>query len=84
MNALVQLMSGETNYEALDDEALFALGAACAVSRETLYRVTTLLNDRGYTFAQIGDKWHVHEATASRWARPPVEDRRRRRGGGSE
>ena len=79
MNALVRLMNGETDYDALDDEALFVLGAACAVSRETLYRVTTLLNDRGHTFAQIAERWDVHEATASRWARPPVEDRRRRR-----
>jgi hypothetical protein len=80
LDALVKLMRREVDYDALDDEALFALAGACATARETLYQVTTRLNDRGLTFAQIGEHLGVHEATASRWAKPPAEDRRRRRG----
>lgn len=80
LDALVKLMRGEVDYDALDDEALFALAGACATARETLYQVTTRLNDRGYRFAQIGERLDVHEVTASRWAKPPTEDRRRRRG----
>jgi len=79
-NALVRLMNGELDYDGLDDDALLALAAASAISRETLYQVTTRLNARGYTFQQIADRIGVHEATASRWAKPPSEDRRRRRG----
>lgn len=76
---LVKLARGEIDYDALDDDALFVLGALCAASRDTLYQVTTRLNDRGHTFEQIGERLDVHEATASRWAKPPAEDRRRRR-----
>ena len=80
LDALVKLMRGEVDFDDLDDEALYALGAVCANSRETLYQVTTRLNDRGRTFAQIAERLGVHEVTASRWAKPPAEDRRRRRG----
>jgi hypothetical protein len=80
LDALVRLMRGEVDYDSLDDDALYALGAACAAARETLYQVVTRLNDRGATFATIGERLDVHEATASRWAKPPAEDRRRRRG----
>jgi hypothetical protein len=80
-NALVRLTSGQVDYDALDDEALFALGAAAAIARETLYQVTRRLNDRGHTFIEIGQRLGVAEATASRWAKPPSEDRRRRRPG---
>lgn len=77
---LVRLTEGEIDYDALDDEALYVLAGLCARARETLYQVTTRLNDRGATFEQIGERLDVHEATASRWAKPPAEDRRRRRG----
>lgn len=80
LDALVKLMRGELDYDALDDDALYALGAACATARQTLFHVTTRLNDRGKTFAEIAERLDVHEATASRWAKPPAEDRRRRRG----
>lgn len=77
-NALVRLMNGEVDYAELDDEALFVLGATVLANRETLYRLATTLNDRGHTFATIAARWGVHEATASRLAKPPAEDRRRR------
>jgi len=82
LDALVRLMSGNVDYDTLDDEALYALGKACAAARATLFEVTTRLNDRGASFALIGERLGVHEATASRWAKPPAEDRRRRRRGG--
>lgn len=80
-NALVRLMNGEQTYDEMDDEALLAVAAISAMGREALYEVTTRLSARGWTFAQIAEKLGVHEATASRWAKPPAEDRRRRKSG---
>lgn len=71
-------MNGELKYDDLDDEALLVLAQAAAANRETLYEVTTRLNARGWTFAQIGERTGRSEATASRWAKPPAEDRRLR------
>lgn len=81
MNALVRLMKGEIDLKALDKEALYALAAALkpGEARDTLHQTLIELNDRGDTFAQIGERLDVHEATAARWAKPPSEDRRRRR-----
>jgi hypothetical protein len=79
-NALARLISGQVDYDAMNDESLFALAAAAAYGRETLYQVTRRLNDRGHTFSEIGQRLGVAEATASRWAKPPAADRRRRRG----
>lgn len=85
MNALVQLMTGQANYEQLDEDALLAILAMCADGRTARYRAATRLNDSGKTFAQIVDllkqKYDVtvHEATVARWAKRPDVDRRRRR-----
>lgn len=72
-------MKGEIDFDELDNEALYTLGAACAVYRETLFNVTTRLNDRGETFEKMAEKWKVDRATPARWAKPPAQDRRRRR-----
>lgn len=81
MHALVRVMNGEINVDKLSDDELYALAKATRpdVARSTLHRVLIELNNRHRTFAQIGERLGVHEATASRWARPPAEDRRRRR-----
>lgn len=50
-------------------------------SKVYLAEVLTELNRRGDTFAELGKQLGIHEATAARWAKPPTEDRRRRRRG---
>lgn len=70
MNALVRLMRGEIDYDALDNDALFAIAAAAKGGRKTLHEVTVKLNQRGFTFAQIGERLGAVESTASRWAKP--------------
>jgi hypothetical protein len=80
-SALRSSDNGEQTYDEMDDEALLAVAAISATGREALYEVTTRLSARGWTFAQIAAKLGVHEATASRWAKPPAEDRRRRKSG---
>lgn len=86
VSALVRLTKGEINLNELDRDQLYALADALrpGVARHTLHRALTELNDKGDTFAQIGARLDVHEATAARWAKPPGEDRRRRRGAISE
>lgn len=71
INALVRLMRNEVDLNGLDDDALLALGAAAHSGPATLARVVRQLNARGWTFAAIGDKLGVHEATVSRWAKRP-------------
>lgn len=82
LNALVRVMNGELDIETLTDEELLSLAAATRpdVARSTLHRALVELNNRGKRFAQIADDLGVHEATAARWAKPPSQDRRRRRG----
>jgi hypothetical protein len=81
MHALVRVMSGDIRIEELGEDELYALAEATRpdVARSTLHRALVELNNRDQTFAKIGERLGVHEATASRWARPPAEDRRRRR-----
>lgn len=83
MNALVRLMTGEIDVRSLPKEDLYALANALVPDkpRSLLYQTLAALNDKGETFAQIADRLGVHEATAARWAKPPAEDRRRRRAG---
>lgn len=50
-------------------------------SKVYLAEVLTELNNRDHTFAELGKQLGIHEATAARWAKPPTEDRRRRRRG---
>ncbi|ALE77687.1 hypothetical protein WY02_03625 [Pseudonocardia sp. AL041005-10] len=80
LNALVRVMNGELDVAGLTEEQLYALAEATRpdVARSTLYAVLVELNNRRIPFAEIGARLGVHEATASRWARPPAEDRRRR------
>ncbi len=91
MNALVRLMSGETDYGELSDDELVTILAIHAAGRMSQYRAATELNDRGKTFAQMAELVKaklakaenadaaVHEATLARWAKRPDPDRRRRR-----
>lgn len=81
-NALVRLVNGDFDLDKLTDDQLFEIAKILRPddARELLFRTLTLLyEERKYTFASIGDHLGVHEATASRWAKPPAEDRRRRR-----
>ncbi len=88
MNALVRLMNGEVDLDAMSTEQLYELVSALHPERasRTLAQALAVLNvrevdGRRQTFAIIGDRIGVHEATAARWAKPPGEDRRRRRVG---
>lgn len=74
MNALVRLMSNEIDLADLTPEQLYALGAAARGGRLLLQRVIAELNQRGVTFAEIGDHYGVVESTAFRWAKTPVRD----------
>ena len=89
MNALVRLMSGETDYGELTDDQLVTILAIHASGRLSQYRAATTLNDRGVTFAQMAERVKaknadaaVHEATLARWAKRPDIDRRRHRSRG--
>jgi hypothetical protein len=62
-----------------DTQQLYDVAASLISARTTLAEVLTEINRQGDTFAQIGERLGIHEATASRWAKPPAEDRRRRR-----
>lgn len=79
MHELVRLMNGEVAYTELDDDALYALGAAAQGGRTVLHEVTVELRRRGYTFVQMADRWHVDPATPTRWVNPPNRPGRRPR-----
>ena len=84
MNALVRLMSGETDYGELTEEELVTILAICADARMAQYKASTELSSRGKTFAQMAElikakNRSVHEATLARWAKRPDPDRRRSR-----
>jgi len=81
INALVRLMSGEIDVESLSKEERYALAEQLMPdkARALLYRTLSSLNDDGETFEQIGKRLRIHMATASRLAKPPSQDRRRRR-----
>ena len=86
MNALVRLMSGDTDYGELSDDELVTILAICADSRMSQYRAATELSSRGKTFAQMAALVKaknaaaaVHEATLARWAKRPDPDLRRQR-----
>lgn len=80
-HALVRLMKGEIDVRSLPNEELYALARGLLPDRprSLLHQALSTLNDRGETFSQIGTHLGVHAATAARWAKPPTEDRRRRR-----
>lgn len=91
MNALVKLMSGDTDYGELTEEQLVTILAICADSRMSQYRASVELNSRGKTFAQMAalvkaknPDATVHEATLARWAKRPDPDLRRHRHRGTE
>lgn len=79
LDALVRLVNGEYELTERPKDDLYDLAAALINARQTLAQALAELNDRGETFAQIGDRLGIHEATASRWAKPPSRDLRRRR-----
>lgn len=88
-NALVRLMSGETDYGELTEEELVTILAICADVRTAQYKASTELSNRGRTFAQMAElikakNKSVHEATLARWAKRPDPDRRRHRPGSEE
>lgn len=76
--AYILAMFSGADLDGLDDETLFSIGKATFHARRILQVVVYELNERGETFADIGKHLDVHEATVSRWAKPPTEDRRRR------
>ena len=81
-NALVRLMNGQVDVRSLPKDDLYLIAEALIPgnARERLFETIAALNDKGETFAEIGERLNVHAATAARWAKPPAEDRRRRRG----
>lgn len=82
MNALVRVMNGDVDVESMTPEEKYALAEILVPdkARDMLHRTLASLNDDDKeTFQQIGKRLGVHEATAARWAKPPAEDRRRRR-----
>lgn len=81
MNALVRLMNREIDYSELDEDTLYALGAAARDGRQTLHEVVLELRRRGITFVQMAQKWDVDAATPTRWATPPSPPGRRRADG---
>ena len=72
-------MKGEYDVRGQDKEQLYELAAVLINARQTLAKTLAELNRQGDNFATIGDRLGIHEATASRWAKPPAEDLRRRR-----
>ncbi|MBV9314680.1 MAG: hypothetical protein JO100_13335 [Pseudonocardia sp.] len=81
IDALVRLMNGQYEIKGRPKDELYDLAGALINARQTLARTLAELNEQGETFAQIGERLGIHEATASRWAKPPNEDLRRRRRG---
>lgn len=81
IDVLFRLAKGEINVKDRTDAELYKLAEALINSRESLAEVLSELNNRDHTFAEIGKQLGIHEATAARWAKPPSEDRRRRRRG---
>ncbi len=72
-------MNGDYEIEGRPKQELYDLAGALIHARQTLARTLAELNKQGDTFAQIAEQLGIHEATASRWAKPPGEDLRRRR-----
>ena len=72
-------MNGDYEIKGRPKDELYDLAGALINARQTLARTLAELNEQGDTFAQIADRLGIHEATASRWAKPPGEDLRRRR-----
>ena len=81
LDALVRLVNGDYDLAGRTKDELYDLSAALINARQTLAQALAELNEQGETFAQIGERLGIHEATASRWAKPPGEDLRRRRRG---
>lgn len=79
----LRVSTGDVDLDTLSVDELIEVAQVAAASRTLLSHAIRELNRRGETFAQIAERLGVHEATASRWAKPPAEDRRRRRGGDS-
>ena len=73
IDALVRLMSHQSDLDELDDDALLVVGRTAKEGQALAGRIAAKLNRRGWTYAKIGDAWGVHESTAYRWAQPYVE-----------
>lgn len=82
MKVLVRLMKGgevePEDLDALNNAELLDLAVAGAGGRTLLHKVTVKLNERGVTFAQIGEHVGATESAASRWAKPAARPGRRR------
>jgi hypothetical protein len=79
LSIYMRLAAGELDADQLSVDELLSAAWVAVHSKLFMSAALSALNDRGETFAQIGKRLGVHEATASRWAKPPVEDLRRRR-----
>jgi hypothetical protein len=79
MNALVRLMNGDTDYRSMSTDDLFRVATFAKDGRATLHEVVLVLREKGFTFAQIGERLGVTESAASRWVTPPRPPGRRPR-----
>ncbi|MDN5860349.1 MAG: helix-turn-helix domain-containing protein [Pseudonocardia sp.] len=78
MNALVQLMKGETSYDDISDDDLYQLAQASRRGQLTLHEIILKLRERGHTLAQIGERLGVTESAVSRWTKQPQPPGRRK------
>lgn len=79
VHVLSRLAKGEIDVRNPDTTELYNLAGVLIGARESLAQVLSEINERGDTFATIAGRLGIHEATAARWAKPPSEDKRRRR-----
>lgn len=81
IDAVARLMNGDIDPKVMSLDELYRLAEQLLPdrARDLLYRTLAELNDRGQKFDDIGERLGVHGATAARWAKPPSEDRRKRR-----
>lgn len=73
INALVRLMSNQSDLDELDDDALVVVGRTAKEGQALAGAIAAKLSRRGWTYARIAEAWGVHESTAYRWAQPYVE-----------
>lgn len=71
---LVRLANEDTPLSGLTNGQLLDLAAVQRRARRLLQRVVLELNERGVTFAEIGEHFNVHESTAYRWAYPHTRE----------
>lgn len=71
---LVRLMKGEVDLDELDTDSLVVLGRTASEGKPLAGRIAAKLNERGWSFARIGETYGVDASTAFRWAQPYLRD----------